>query len=305
MAMKIKFPDVFTYSRFRFRIKLMDKIVLNGFTGSMLRGIMGTALHQLNCQSRIMCKRCKQIKNCAYSILFKPELVFQKLATPPFVIFAPGKKREFSKGEGFEFFLTLFGQYARYFDYFLNAFNYGQGMGLSNRRIPYQLEEIVDDVSGEWVYRDRDVNRDWKVSSAHLSTLVSDSPRSVRIEFQTPTFLRKDRKAVCFPDIKEVIRSCIRRIHILNRSIWHEQGFMIAKGFLDALKVSINGYDLHYEKAFKSGGLGTKVELSGFTGTMEVSGNLEPFYLLLRAGEILHIGSRTSYGLGKYDLRVL
>jgi len=304
--MKIEFPDTLTYSRFRFRVKMMGKAVLPAFKGSMLRGVLGVALHKLNCQSRVPCGRCKLVRNCAYSILFKPELVLpNKLPTPPFVLFAPGNKEVFNNGETFDFTVTLFGEYARYFDYFLNAFNYGQRMGLSSRRIPYELEEIVDDVSGEWVYRDREVNREWKVSSANLSSLPSGQPHRLGIEFLTPIFLKRDRKPVCFPDIKEVLRAVIRRIHILSRTIWKDSDFEIGKEFLDELKVSINRYDLKYEKTFKTGGLGTKVELSGFTGIMELSGDLEMVYPLLCAGEVLHIGSRTSYGLGKYKLLVL
>jgi CRISPR/Cas system endoribonuclease Cas6 (RAMP superfamily) len=70
-------------------------------------------------------------------------------------------------------------------------------------------------------------------------------------------------------------------------------------------KIAVSKYNINYNKIFKSKGLGNKVELSGFTGYIEFSGDLDLLYLLLRAGKIIHIGSRTSYGLGKYELTVL
>lgn len=302
----IQFPAAFTYSRFRFRVRLMDGAMLPVFKGSMLRGVMGEAIHRLNCQSRGSCDKCKLVKNCAYSILFKPELIQKDiLYAPPFVLYSPNKKEKFNKNDQFEFTLTIFGEYSRYFDYFFNAFNYACGMGLSNRRIPYEIEEITDDVSREWIYKDRDVNKDWQVSAASLSSLEPESHKNLRIDFLSPVFLKKNKKPIYFPDIKEIIRVVIRRIHILSRTVWNDANFKIDNSFLDDLQVSIIRYDLKYEKTYKTGGLGRKVELSGFYGSIECSGDFTWLYLLLKAGEVLHIGVRTSYGLGKYEITVL
>ena len=300
---KTEFPASFSYSRLLFRLKLMDKAVLPVFKGSMLRGLMGTALHRLNCQSRVPCTRCEIVKNCAYSILFKPELALKRqLTTTPFVLYSPDKGEVFNAGDEIEFFLTLFGDFSRYFDYFLNAFNYARGIGLGKHRTPYDIEEITDDVSGEWVYRDRDVNKAWQVSSANLSSLQPGNHKNLRIDFLSPTYLKMGKKPVYFPDMQEIVSAVIRRIHILSRSIWKDLDFKIDKSFIKDLSIGINRYDLFYEKGFKTGGLGHKVELSGFYGAVEYGGNFGILYPLLRAGEIFHIGARTSYGLGKYEV---
>ena len=55
-------------------------------------------------------------------------------------------------------------------------------------------------------------------------------------------------------------------------------------------------------KSFKTGGLGDEVELSGFYGFVEYGGVFSYLYPLLRAGELVHIGARMSYGLGKYEV---
>jgi hypothetical protein len=302
----VEFPEAFTYSRLLFRFKLLEKSALTVFKASMLRGLMGKALHRLNCQSRGSCKKCKLVTTCAYSILFKPELVFKnQLTTPPFVLFSPNKKETFAKGDELEFTLTIFGEYSRYFDYFLNAFNYARGFGLGSKRTPYEIESITDDISNAWVYRDMQVNKQWKVAFACLSGLNRETPknpRNLRIHFLSPTFLKVAKKQVYFPGMTEIIRAVIRRVHILSRSIWKDMEFKIDKSFLEDLYFNIDRYDLCFDKSFKTGGLGHKVELSGFYGVVDYGGDFSYLYPLLRAGELVHIGARMSYGLGKYEV---
>lgn len=42
--------------------------------------------------------------------------------------------------------------------------------------------------------------------------------------------------------------------------------------------------------------------MGGFVGEIIFEGEIEPFMPLLKAGEILHVGKGTSFGLGKYRI---
>jgi CRISPR/Cas system endoribonuclease Cas6 (RAMP superfamily) len=128
---------------------------------------------------------------------------------------------------------------------------------------------------------------------------------NIKIDFLTPIFLMRNKKPIYFPTMNEIVSAIIRRIHILSRSIWKDKDFRIDKEFIKGLDISINGYDLNFKRDFKTGGLGNTVELSGFYGSLECSGDITQLYPLLKAGELLHIGARTTYGLGKYELTVL
>jgi CRISPR/Cas system endoribonuclease Cas6 (RAMP superfamily) len=45
------------------------------------------------------------------------------------------------------------------------------------------------------------------------------------------------------------------------------------------------------------------MKLGGFTGEIEYAGGaIEEFMPLVIAGEMLHVGAGTSFGLGKYDV---
>jgi hypothetical protein len=302
----IQFPTAFTYCRFLFRLKLLDSASLSAFKGSMLRGLLGTALYKLNCKSSTSCQQCSLVRNCAFSNLFKPDLVIgNKWTTPPFVIYSPTQKSILKKDDVLEFTITLFGKYSRYFDYFLNAFNYAAQLGLGKHRTPYDIEEIKDDISGEWIYKDNKVNKDWKVAHANLAEFKAQPAKNIRLEFLTPVFLKKNKKQLFFPDIKEIINGLIRRVHIISRSIWMDKAYTIEKDFIDVFQSGIYRYDLKYEKSFKTGGLGKNVELSGFSGSIESYGNFSNLVPLFKAGEILHIGARSSYGLGKLRFTVL
>lgn len=43
--------------------------------------------------------------------------------------------------------------------------------------------------------------------------------------------------------------------------------------------------------------------LGGFTGEITFEGCLGPFMPIIRAGEALHVGKGTSFGLGKYEIK--
>jgi len=47
----------------------------------------------------------------------------------------------------------------------------------------------------------------------------------------------------------------------------------------------------------------TRMNLGGFLGKVTFEGDLEPFMPLIKAGEVVHVGKGTSFGLGKYIIR--
>ncbi|MDO8785622.1 MAG: CRISPR system precrRNA processing endoribonuclease RAMP protein Cas6 [Syntrophales bacterium] len=42
----------------------------------------------------------------------------------------------------------------------------------------------------------------------------------------------------------------------------------------------------------------------GFVGSITYEGNMLPFLTPLKAGETLHVGKGTTFGLGKYEMRL-
>ncbi|PIP08640.1 MAG: hypothetical protein COX51_03455, partial [Syntrophobacteraceae bacterium CG23_combo_of_CG06-09_8_20_14_all_50_8] len=48
----------------------------------------------------------------------------------------------------------------------------------------------------------------------------------------------------------------------------------------------------------------TKIGMGGFVGEITFDGDAAPFFPLIRAGEVLHVGKGTSFGLGQYEMRL-
>jgi len=46
------------------------------------------------------------------------------------------------------------------------------------------------------------------------------------------------------------------------------------------------------------------MKFGGLTGDVSYSGDLQPFMEILKLGEWIHIGGKTSFGLGKYNLEI-
>jgi len=62
---------------------------------------------------------------------------------------------------------------------------------------------------------------------------------------------------------------------------------------------SLRWYDLERYSARQA----TKMKMGGFVGKITFEGNIEPFMPVIRAGEILHVGKGTGFGLGKYAVQ--
>jgi len=289
------FPDAFTYSTIGFKIRLKSDAIFPKYKGSLFRGVLGKAMHDLSCRNKQRCNDCSVVVTCPYANLFKPELILEnQLVTVPFVIFSNDKREFLDIDDTISLQVTLFGDFTDYMDYFVKSFQFAQTVGLGHKRAKFEIVEI------------RPGNK--KTSNKHSLSAINSREAPVKklsLRFLSPVSLFRDKKHIYAPVVEDIIEYLVHRVNRLNRSIWRVEGYSLHREMFNSRKITVSKYNINYSKIFKSKGLGNKVELSGFTGYMEFSGDLAMFYPLLRAGEILHIGSRTSYGLGKYELMIL
>jgi CRISPR/Cas system endoribonuclease Cas6 (RAMP superfamily) len=45
-----------------------------------------------------------------------------------------------------------------------------------------------------------------------------------------------------------------------------------------------------------------RINMGGFVGEITFEGDLRPFMPLIEAGEVLHVGKGTAFGLGRYEV---
>ncbi|HDZ02552.1 MAG TPA: CRISPR system precrRNA processing endoribonuclease RAMP protein Cas6 [Nitrospirae bacterium] len=79
---------------------------------------------------------------------------------------------------------------------------------------------------------------------------------------------------------------------------WNARTFFIPSFFSKGLNYyrNLKWYDWERYSARQE----TKMKMGGFVGEITFEGDIEPFMPILKAGEVLHVGKGTGFGLGKY-----
>lgn len=283
------FHKGFTYLTTAITVRLNARAGVPVFKGSMFRGVLGKAMHDLSCQKPgLSCDKCDGVINCPYANLFKPDLILKnQTVTVPFVLFCKDDREVLKPNDTVDLWITLFGDFIDYKDYFFRSFEFAGQIGLGSKQAPFEVVEIKEG------------------SRQSLADIRPMQVKALRIHFLSPVSIFRDKKHIYAPRVEDIVEYVVHRVNRLNKSIWQVDDFSLERGLYEPGRLTVLKYSIAYSKRFKTRGLGSKVELSGFTGSMDISGDVVSVYPLLKAGEVLHIGSRTSYGLGKYDLIVL
>jgi len=127
--------------------------------------------------------------------------------------------------------------------------------------------------------------------------------KAISLSFLTPTRILYDSHLALDLEFHILIRNLLRRLSLLyyfhcngDTSEWDFKG-MIEK----AKEVKVKEKNLRwYDWERYSGRQETRIKMGGFIGDITFEGDIEPFMPLIKAGEILHVGKGTGFGLGKY-----
>jgi hypothetical protein len=124
----------------------------------------------------------------------------------------------------------------------------------------------------------------------------------VTVEFRTPTRLRKDADLVVQPEFATLATALLRRVSVLAEAHCGARMDLDARSLLDgAGAVRAVGSELRWHDWERySARQQTRMALGGFVGRVTFVGPLDPWRPLLKAGEALHVGKGTAFGLGKY-----
>jgi hypothetical protein len=267
------------------------------------------------------CDSCRLRRACVYTRIFE---TFVEGEPPPFLrglptsprpyVFEPAsEERHFAPGDPLGFDLLLFGQAAELEAYALLAIERMAAGGLGRDRFPFMLDR-VQVPGGETGWRD--------VLAQGRAVPGAIVPRSLPatdglgrsravIRFTTPTrLIHRDHlqpsvgfRALVFA----MLRRTLEIAHFHVPLVPGVSGAAIDWNFsplLDqasAVRVTASRLAWHDWERY-SNRQGRKMTLGGFTGEMEIAGDLEPFAPLLRTAEILHVGKGATFGLGRIEI---
>ncbi|HAA83648.1 MULTISPECIES: CRISPR system precrRNA processing endoribonuclease RAMP protein Cas6 [Thermodesulfobacterium] len=301
----IKIP----YRNLTFVCEPKDELYLPEFKGSSFRGVIGRALRSALCTLKTMsdCHECPLFKTCYYAYIFEtiPDkttpLPFNLHKYPslphPFVIEPPETdKKIFAKGDRFDLKVILIGKAINYTPHFILAIQLAgeNGIGKGKRKFNL-LEHLIED--GEIAI------------NFLLNLQETEGPFSsetqITIEFLTPLRLIYQKKLVKRLEFHVLIRQLLRRITSLY--YFHCEGntkSIPARELISlAEKIKTKHHGLRwYDWERYSFRKERRMQMGGLIGKVVFEGNLSPFTPILKAGEILHCGKNTSFGLGKYRI---
>lgn len=325
------------FKSFAFHISPTEPIILPSYKGSTLRGGFGNAFRKIVCAVRKQdCGNCLLSEKCIYSYIFetpppKNTKIMRKYksAPHPFIIEPPPEKKQgYTPGSEIIFGLTLIGKAIDYLPYFIYTFDELGKMGIGKGRGKYELKtvrsqetQVRSQKSGvrsekQTIYTsDSKTLRHFTPSVLNLESGILDSesnageasPRSygLTLNFMTPARIVYNGRLTLDLEFHMLVRNLLRRLSLLfyfhcegDPSGWDFNGIIEKAKEVKVKKRELKWYDWQRYSARQ----GTKMKMGGFVGGITFEGNLEPFMPLIKAGEVVHVGKGTGFGLGKYEV---
>ncbi|MBE0426417.1 MAG: CRISPR system precrRNA processing endoribonuclease RAMP protein Cas6 [Nitrospirae bacterium] len=314
---------------FQFTIVPNEPLILPAYKGSTFRGGFGYAFKRVVCAIRDKeCPDCLLKEKCIYSYVFETpppsdSTIMRKYKTAPhpFVIEPPPeKKRGFKPGDEITFGLTLIGRAIDYLPYFIYTFDELGKIGIGKGKTGYELKEVG--CNGKKIYDSSTKTlKPFKTASLDIGNPTLENPQNnpplgkggeggfisnlLTLNFITPTRILYNSHLILDLEFHILIRNLLRRLSLLyyfhcngDPSEWDFKG-MIEK----AKEVKVKNKDLRwYDWERYSGRQATRLKMGGFVGSITFEAGIDPFIPLIKAGEVLHVGKGTGFGLGKYRI---
>jgi hypothetical protein len=314
-----------TYGQFSVGLAPRAPLSLPVYTGSMIRGAFGASLKHAVCVTRTYdCPPCLLKDRCLYPYVFETppppnaQHMRKYTAAPhPFVFEPPAGGAVAPAGQPLVLGLTLFGRALGYLSHFIFALEQLGQRGLGGRRVPCALTSVESVLDGRnWVlYTPEDrsprpadgFDKQIRIPLRPPIPSVHEAPtEQMTIELLTPLRIVYDGRLANELPFHVLLRNLIRRIAHL--SCFHCGGDPAGFAFRDwielALAVKTVKQDVEwFDWERYSSRQQTTMRMGGLTGRVTFEGKLAPFYPLLAAGEIVHVGKATSFGLGRFCIR--
>lgn len=312
-----------SYGSYQFTLAAREALVLPAYKGSTLRGGFGHVFKRVVCAPRkATCDGCFLKESCVYSYVFETPppsgstMMRKYEAAPhPFVIEPPvDTRRGYEPGQELTFSLVLVGRAVEYLAYFIYAFSELGEIGIGRKLGKFELRSVTS--GGSMVYdaetrairavEPRRLALDLPMTPGMESTPeAASAPMRLSIEFLTPTRIFYNKQLAATPEFHVLIRAILRRMSLLHYfhcggdpSGWDFRGIIERAG---AVELKRNGTKWHDWERYSSR-QDTRMTLGGFVGKAEYEGDIAPFMPLIRAGEVLHVGKGTGFGLGRFGV---
>ncbi|PKM42451.1 MAG: hypothetical protein CVV03_09830 [Firmicutes bacterium HGW-Firmicutes-8] len=309
-------------AKYRIDIKAGERgLRLPPYKGSTFRGGFGSTFRRVVCSVKTgECKGCLLEVNCPYAYIFETSpppgseaLRNYENIPRPFVIEPPADTRTgYPPGETLSFGLVLFGKAIAYLPYFIVVFRELGSAGIGKGRNPYELVKITacNGLTGaeQVIYR----SEEQTVISANMAVTGEDimaaccaiPPGPVTVDYLTMTRLKYNKSFVSRPDFHILIRNLLRRLSSLMYFHHDLELDIDYKGIIEKASqvkiISDRTRWVDWERY--SNRQDTRMNLGGVMGPVTYNDVNADFLLLLKLGELIHVGKAATFGMGKYRI---
>jgi CRISPR-associated endoribonuclease Cas6 len=305
------------FRKFTFTLEPQEQMSMPVYKGSTVRGGFGTVFRRIVCAlKRKDCGDCMLRSSCVYSYVFEtsPQKdaavmhmgTYEKIPHPFIIEPPPESRRQYGPGESFSFALVLVGRALDYLPYFIYTFEELGKVGLGRGRGKYSLQTVESNGIPVYLSADRTVRR---VDPEIL--VVPDAPefgragiREITLRFLTPTRISYQRVLTHTLEFHVLIRNLLRRVGLLRYfhcekvlPQWDHRAIIAQAGSVEIVRNHLQWHDWERYSTRQS----AKLKMGGITGEITYRGEIGPFLPMIKAGEILHVGKGTTFGLGKYE----
>ncbi len=309
----------FSIACFRLRIQAETNLLLPHYKGSTFRGGFGHALRRVVCITKgENCSECLLYNKCVYSYIFEtpppPESKIMrkyKKAPHPFILIPPlERKNEYQREEILNFGLNFIGKAIDYLPYFIFTFEELGRIGIGKEKGRFSLQEVysLDSQKGEKLIYQGDQKKLQNLFSIEYpfkDEIRWDNSDNLTLRFLTPARIKYDGSLGNKLEFHILFRNLLRRISSLAYFHCDEDPSEIDfKGLIKkAQEIKISSNQLRwYDWERYSARQDTKLHMGGFVGKVTYQGDFTDFIPWLKAGELVHVGKGTAFGLGKYKI---
>ena len=136
--------------------------------------------------------------------------------------------------------------------------------------------------------------------------VTCDFTGPLTLDFLTPTRINYSDSLILDLEFHILVRQLLRRLSLLyyfhcngDASAWDFKGMIEKAKEVKTVKRDLKWYDWERYSSRQD----TKLKMGGFVGEITFEGDIAPFMPLIEAGEVLHVGKGTSFGLGQYIIK--
>jgi hypothetical protein len=310
-------------AKFRIFLQSQSEAVLPALIGSTLRGAFGHALKAISCcVPHKNCEICFLSTACLYPTVFEPTSAKLKDLPRPFVFEPPippitreisansNLKLRVKAGGKVSFDFILLGEAIGKLPYFIYAFELLARHGLGVERQPFKISEVlaVDaNNSATRIYTPDETKISpypWFDLGLYAKNRLADftEAKSIEIAPQTPLRIRRNKQLLEKISFVEFFKQSSLRLKLIYENYASGLEYAYADLMKKAESVEIKQDNLwRHNFTRRTNRQNTNLDLDGMLGNISYSGkNLEDFLPYILAGEVLHIGSASSLGLGKF-----